>query len=92
MLSGASVAALVLTCFPLPQRDCQNYIQILLALNASHLFTCGTSAFSPTCTYIVSVHPSRQGPGESPHLIVRSPNTEVWARHLHASEDAFFYE
>ncbi|XP_060035420.1 semaphorin-4B isoform X2 [Erinaceus europaeus] len=35
-----------------PQRDCQNYIQILLALNASHLFTCGTSAFSPTCTYI----------------------------------------
>ncbi|XP_054433572.1 semaphorin-4B [Pteronotus mesoamericanus] len=35
-----------------PQRDCQNYIKILLPLNSSHLFTCGTGAFSPLCTYI----------------------------------------
>ncbi|XP_058521564.1 semaphorin-4B [Ochotona princeps] len=35
-----------------PQRDCQNYIKILLPLNSSHLFTCGTAAFSPVCTYI----------------------------------------
>lgn len=37
-----------------PQRDCQNYIKILLPLSSSHLFTCGTAAFSPMCTYIVS--------------------------------------
>ncbi|XP_045680762.1 semaphorin-4B [Phyllostomus hastatus] len=35
-----------------PQRDCQNYIKILLPLNSSHLFACGTGAFSPLCTYI----------------------------------------
>nr|XP_034986343.1 semaphorin-4B [Zootoca vivipara] len=35
-----------------PQRDCHNYIKILLQLNSTHLYTCGTSAFSPTCTYI----------------------------------------
>ncbi|XP_026944935.1 semaphorin-4B isoform X1 [Sagmatias obliquidens] len=35
-----------------PQRDCQNYIKILLPLNSSHLFTCGTAAFSPVCTYV----------------------------------------
>nr|XP_031296429.1 semaphorin-4B [Camelus dromedarius]XP_031296430.1 semaphorin-4B [Camelus dromedarius] len=35
-----------------PQRDCQNYIKILLPLNSSHLFVCGTAAFSPACTYI----------------------------------------
>ncbi|XP_037365792.1 semaphorin-4B, partial [Talpa occidentalis] len=35
-----------------PQRDCQNYIKILLPLNSSHLLTCGTAAFSPLCTYI----------------------------------------
>ncbi|XP_006885280.1 PREDICTED: semaphorin-4B [Elephantulus edwardii] len=35
-----------------PQRDCQNYIKIILPLNSSHLFTCGTAAFSPVCTYI----------------------------------------
>ncbi|XP_048224717.1 semaphorin-4B isoform X1 [Perognathus longimembris pacificus] len=35
-----------------PKRDCQNYIKILLPLNGTHLFTCGTAAFSPLCTYI----------------------------------------
>ncbi|KAM5291794.1 semaphorin-4B [Ctenodactylus gundi] len=35
-----------------PKSDCQNYIKILLPLNSTHLFTCGTSAFSPLCTYI----------------------------------------
>ncbi|XP_066492146.1 semaphorin-4B [Tiliqua scincoides] len=34
------------------QRDCHNYIKILLLLNDTHLYTCGTSAFSPTCAYI----------------------------------------
>ncbi|XP_015284392.1 PREDICTED: semaphorin-4B [Gekko japonicus] len=35
-----------------PQRDCHNYIKILLQLNDTHLYTCGTSAFSPACTYV----------------------------------------
>ncbi|XP_055969894.1 semaphorin-4B [Sorex fumeus] len=35
-----------------PQRDCQNYIKILLGLNSTHLLTCGTAAFSPLCAYI----------------------------------------
>ncbi|XP_064422077.1 semaphorin-4B isoform X2 [Latimeria chalumnae] len=34
------------------QTDCYNYIKILLQLNSTHLFTCGTYAFSPNCTYI----------------------------------------
>ncbi|KAM4677004.1 semaphorin-4B [Discoglossus pictus] len=34
------------------QRDCQNYIKILLQLNSTHLYACGTYAFSPTCAYI----------------------------------------
>ncbi|KAG8440622.1 hypothetical protein GDO86_006391 [Hymenochirus boettgeri] len=34
------------------QKDCQNYIKILLQLNSTHLYTCGTYAFSPTCAYI----------------------------------------
>uniref|UniRef100_A0A8C5M3Z3 Semaphorin 4B n=1 Tax=Leptobrachium leishanense TaxID=445787 RepID=A0A8C5M3Z3_9ANUR len=34
------------------ERDCQNYIKILLPVNSTHLYTCGTYAFSPNCTYI----------------------------------------
>ncbi|XP_034524783.1 semaphorin-4B [Ailuropoda melanoleuca] len=40
-----------------PQRDCQNYVKILLPLNSTHLFACGTAAFSPLCTYVVSAPP-----------------------------------
>ncbi|XP_060676787.1 semaphorin-4B-like isoform X2 [Hemiscyllium ocellatum] len=32
--------------------DCFNFIRILLPLNASLLYTCGTFAFSPSCAYI----------------------------------------
>ncbi|XP_051557152.1 semaphorin-4B-like [Myxocyprinus asiaticus] len=35
-----------------PQTDCFNYIKILLPLNNTHLYVCGTYAFSPTCAYI----------------------------------------
>ncbi|XP_074862749.1 semaphorin-4B isoform X2 [Carettochelys insculpta] len=35
-----------------PRRDCHNYIKILLQLNSSHLYACGTGAFSPLCTYL----------------------------------------
>ncbi|XP_051238196.1 sema domain, immunoglobulin domain (Ig), transmembrane domain (TM) and short cytoplasmic domain, (semaphorin) 4Ba [Dicentrarchus labrax] len=34
------------------QTDCFNYIKILLHLNSTHLYVCGTYAFSPTCAYI----------------------------------------
>ncbi|XP_072134394.1 sema domain, immunoglobulin domain (Ig), transmembrane domain (TM) and short cytoplasmic domain, (semaphorin) 4Ba [Mobula birostris] len=32
--------------------DCFNYIKILLQLNSTHVYICGTYAFSPTCAYI----------------------------------------
>lgn len=38
------------------QTDCFNYIKILLRMNSTHLYVCGTYAFSPTCAYIVSVY------------------------------------
>ncbi|XP_054475462.1 sema domain, immunoglobulin domain (Ig), transmembrane domain (TM) and short cytoplasmic domain, (semaphorin) 4Ba [Anoplopoma fimbria] len=34
------------------QTDCFNYIKILLPVNDTHLYVCGTYAFSPTCAYI----------------------------------------
>ncbi|KAG7222427.1 hypothetical protein INR49_016288 [Caranx melampygus] len=34
------------------ETDCFNYIKILLRLNSTHLYVCGTYAFSPICTYI----------------------------------------
>ncbi|XP_062327179.1 semaphorin-4B [Osmerus eperlanus] len=34
------------------QTDCFNYIKILLRLNSTHLYVCGTYAFSPVCAYI----------------------------------------
>lgn len=44
------------TLFP-PQTECFNFIRVLVALNQTHLYVCGTYAFSPACTYIVSVLP-----------------------------------
>ncbi|XP_024138538.1 sema domain, immunoglobulin domain (Ig), transmembrane domain (TM) and short cytoplasmic domain, (semaphorin) 4Ba [Oryzias melastigma] len=32
--------------------DCFNYIKILLHVNSTHLYACGTYAFSPICAYI----------------------------------------
>ncbi|XP_069481317.1 semaphorin-4B [Ambystoma mexicanum] len=34
------------------QRDCQNYVKVLVQLNSTHLYTCGTYAFSPSCSYV----------------------------------------
>ncbi|KAI5098328.1 semaphorin-4B isoform X1, partial [Silurus meridionalis] len=34
--------------------DCFNYIKILLPVNNTHLYVCGTYAFSPTCAYITT--------------------------------------
>ncbi|XP_064373853.1 semaphorin-4B [Dromaius novaehollandiae] len=39
-----------------PQRDCHNYIKMLLQLNSTHLYTCGTCAFSPACAYVNVQH------------------------------------
>ncbi|XP_076013214.1 semaphorin-4A isoform X2 [Genypterus blacodes] len=32
--------------------DCPNFIRVLQFLNATHIYACGTFAFSPRCTYI----------------------------------------
>lgn len=34
------------------QTDCFNYIRFIQHYNSSHLYTCGTFAFQPKCTYI----------------------------------------
>ncbi|NXS54956.1 SEM4C protein, partial [Brachypteracias leptosomus] len=34
------------------QTDCFNYVRFLQSYNSSHLYTCGTYAFQPKCTYI----------------------------------------
>ncbi|XP_007907401.1 semaphorin-4C [Callorhinchus milii] len=34
------------------QTDCFNYIRFLQSFNSTHLYTCGTYAFQPKCTYI----------------------------------------
>ncbi|XP_061616609.1 semaphorin-4A isoform X1 [Phyllopteryx taeniolatus] len=34
--------------------DCPNFIRVLLFLNATHIYACGTFAFSPRCIYIYS--------------------------------------
>ncbi|XP_017566597.1 sema domain, immunoglobulin domain (Ig), transmembrane domain (TM) and short cytoplasmic domain, (semaphorin) 4Ba [Pygocentrus nattereri] len=48
------------------QTDCFNYIKILLRVNATHLYVCGTYAFSPICAYINTLDFSlvRSGMGE----------------------------
>ncbi|XP_035769082.1 semaphorin-4D [Neolamprologus brichardi] len=33
--------------------DCPNFIRVLQFLNTSHIYACGTFAFSPRCTYVV---------------------------------------
>ncbi|XP_023281233.1 semaphorin-4B-like [Seriola lalandi dorsalis] len=34
--------------------DCPNFIRVLQFLNSSHIYACGTFAFSPRCTYVNS--------------------------------------
>ncbi|XP_076854033.1 semaphorin-4C [Brachyhypopomus gauderio] len=38
------------------QTECFNYIRFLQSYNHTHLYTCGTYAFQPRCTYINSDH------------------------------------
>ncbi|XP_061673286.1 semaphorin-4A isoform X2 [Syngnathoides biaculeatus] len=52
--------------------DCPNFIRVLLFLNATHIYACGTFAFSPRCIYInsetltVSLKPD-EGRGRCPY-------------------------
>ncbi|NWI13838.1 SEM4A protein, partial [Crypturellus soui] len=34
------------------QTECFNFMRVLVALNQSHLYACGTFAFSPACAYV----------------------------------------
>ncbi|XP_053134435.1 semaphorin-4A [Hemicordylus capensis] len=34
------------------ETECFNFIRVLVQLNKTHLYTCGTYAFSPTCAYV----------------------------------------
>nr|XP_015811223.2 semaphorin-4A [Nothobranchius furzeri] len=52
--------------------DCHNFIRVLQFLNSTHLYTCGTFAFSPHCTYIhldtLKMDPStEEGRGRCPY-------------------------
>ncbi|XP_034457052.1 semaphorin-4A [Hippoglossus hippoglossus] len=52
--------------------DCPNFIRVLQYLNASHIYACGTFAFSPRCTYVdsetlsMSIKPD-EGRGRCPY-------------------------
>ncbi|XP_032392114.1 semaphorin-4A [Etheostoma spectabile] len=52
--------------------DCPNFIRVLQFLNTTHIYACGTFAFSPRCTYIhsetltMSVKPE-EGRGRCPY-------------------------
>uniref|UniRef100_A0A671Q6B2 Semaphorin-4C-like n=1 Tax=Sinocyclocheilus anshuiensis TaxID=1608454 RepID=A0A671Q6B2_9TELE len=41
---------------PSLQTECFNYIRFLQSYNHTHLYTCGTYAFQPKCTYINADH------------------------------------
>uniref|UniRef100_A0A8C5SS05 Semaphorin 4A n=1 Tax=Laticauda laticaudata TaxID=8630 RepID=A0A8C5SS05_LATLA len=48
------------------ETECFNFIRILVQLNKTHLYTCGTYAFSPTCAYIVRQPLLQEGKGLCP--------------------------
>ncbi|XP_030644317.1 semaphorin-4A [Chanos chanos] len=56
--------------------DCPNFVRVLQVLNSTHMYACGTFAFSPRCTYIntqnfaLATGPSgkpEEGRGRSPY-------------------------
>ncbi|XP_077620192.1 LOW QUALITY PROTEIN: semaphorin-4A [Crocuta crocuta] len=57
------------------ETQCFNFIRVLVSLNATHLYACGTFAFSPACTFIelqdsylmpISEDKVVEGKGQSP--------------------------
>ncbi|XP_062049642.1 semaphorin-4A isoform X1 [Lepus europaeus] len=60
---------------PSRETQCFNFIRVLVSLNATHLYACGTFAFSPACTFLelrdsfllpVSEDKVVEGKGQSP--------------------------
>ncbi|KAK3508512.1 hypothetical protein QTP70_031371, partial [Hemibagrus guttatus] len=58
------------------EKDCPNFVRVLQVLNSTHMFVCGTFAFSPRCSFINSeqftllVNPSgkpEEGRGRCPY-------------------------
>uniref|UniRef100_A0A493THX1 Semaphorin 4A n=1 Tax=Anas platyrhynchos platyrhynchos TaxID=8840 RepID=A0A493THX1_ANAPP len=64
---GLSASSPLSALFPPVQTECFNFIRVLVALNQTHLYVCGTYAFSPACTYIVSALGA--GEGDSVELL-----------------------
>lgn len=59
---GTAVLEVYCQCFYSPsvglQVDCPNFIHVLQPLNSTHLYTCGSYAYSPQEAFIVSsLHP-----------------------------------
>nr|XP_032814370.1 semaphorin-4C isoform X2 [Petromyzon marinus] len=55
-----------------PERECLNFVRVLHFVNASHLYTCGTHAFDPQCTYVDMrslqlLFPTEAGRGRCPY-------------------------
>ncbi|XP_066531311.1 semaphorin-4A-like isoform X2 [Hoplias malabaricus] len=48
------------------EMDCPNFVRVLQVVNSTHLYACGTFAFSPRCTFISS----------EPFSLVSSPKAE----------------
>uniref|UniRef100_A0A8C0IZD4 Semaphorin 4A n=1 Tax=Chelonoidis abingdonii TaxID=106734 RepID=A0A8C0IZD4_CHEAB len=46
--------------------ECFNFIRVLVPVNQTRLYTCGTYAFSPTCSYIVRQPLLQDGKGQCP--------------------------
>ncbi|XP_047671951.1 semaphorin-4A isoform X2 [Tachysurus fulvidraco] len=57
------------------EMDCPNFVRVLQVLNSTHMFACGTFAFSPRCSFIseqftLAVNPSgkpEEGRGRCPY-------------------------
>lgn len=50
----SSITILYIFLVLLFQTECFNHIRLLQRFNSTHLYMCGTHAFSPLCAYIVS--------------------------------------
>ncbi|RLV62363.1 hypothetical protein DV515_00019393, partial [Chloebia gouldiae] len=61
--------------------DCFNYVRFLQSYNSSHLYACGTYAFQPKCTYIVSGLPKPAPQGPLPSL--GTPQGWPWPQGWH---------
>lgn len=47
-------SVLIVTLFPLcpNQGECANFVRLIEPWNRTHLYTCGTGAYKPICTFI----------------------------------------